>query len=363
MSNPKQIKSYQNKPIILFSSGDPGGIGPEVIVKALQYLKKEKRGSRSSILSWDFIPVIIGDFVYFEKLLEMLEEDIKVIKKFNKEEMIGAYEVLLRSGTGIFLDMDSEFAKPVFGKEDTANALASYKYFKESIELIGMRYGHGLVTAPVNKGAINKAGIPFAGHTEEFLNLIEKDAGDDDEKGNPYMLMYSKDIKVLLLTTHLPIEQIVANLDIEQSLTGISSAVEFVKSIDDLNPKIAMLGIDPHCGDQGAISNTDQIFTTKLIEELKKKSVNVDGPFSADSFFQDKNLKKYDLVVSAYHDQGLIPFKMLSFNSGVNVTLNIPLKRTSPDHGTAYELVGSGKADEHSMVEAIRLCKKWVQKG
>jgi 4-hydroxythreonine-4-phosphate dehydrogenase len=215
-----------------------------------------------------------------------------------------------------------------------------------------------MVTGPVNKGAIAKTGIPFTGHTDELTRFIKDEMALDK---NPVMLMYAEKIRMLLLTTHIPISQVEKRLDILTSLEAIISAVKFLEMEHEKKRKIAILGIDPHSGDQGAIGNLDQEFTIPLIEKLKEENIQADGPISSDSFFAGEEYLKYGLIVSAYHDQGMIPFKIHCFGKGVNVTLNLPVKRTSPDHGTAYHLAGKKKADAGSMVKAIQLCLKWIQ--
>ncbi len=343
-------------PVIGITAGDPGGIGPEVVAKALENLKNSGRTGKKGSLPWDFIPVILGDSLFFESFLSNNHDLFKILKKFDLGKMAGALEVLLRSGRGIFLDLGNSLEHKTIGKSTDENARASYSYFRTAVELDQKGFLDGIVTGPVNKGAINGAGIPFVGHTEEFIRLIS-----DREPVRPYMLMHSHVINVILLTTHHPVRDIEKILSPDHSYEAVQAAAAFLRMIHKKEPLIAFLGIDPHVGDKGAIGTIDHTFSIPLIQEMNKRGLAVEGPFAADSFFSKKNLEKYNLIISAYHDQGLIPFKMLSFGKGVNVTLNLPLRRTSPDHGTAYELAGTGSADAGSMVEAIQLCRLWIR--
>lgn len=350
-------KTSGNKAAIAISTGDPGGIGPEIILDSLNKLMHPRESRRKEILPWDFIPVIIGDYRFFEGHPKEFGEHFKIIKGENLEEKRGALEILLRSGTGIFFDMGHSFSQKIIGKENEENARASYEYFRLAFELSKRGLVRGIVTGPVNKGSINNAGIKFTGHTEEFREFARGESTDYD---NPFMLMYHKDIRVLLLTIHIPLNEVYDSLDLARSKKAISSAIQFLEINKRGKVKIALLGVDPHIGDQGAIGSKDKEFSVPLVSLLQSENIDIEGPKSADSFFNSRNLKKYDLVVSPYHDQGLIPFKMVCFGRGVNITLNLPVKRTSPDHGTAFEIAGKNKADSRSMQEAILLCNKWI---
>lgn len=205
-----------------------------------------------------------------------------------------------------------------------------------------------LVTAPINKEAMQMAGFPFPGHTEYLTQQL----GVDES----LMLMVSSTLRVGLVTNHLPIGQVAKNITRERVMRKIqimNDALKIDFAID--KPIIAVLGLNPHAGENGVIGEEEERIIRPAILELKKRGVMVVGPFPADGFFGSGQYTKYDGIMAMYHDQGLIPFKALSFGSGVNYTAGLPAVRTSPDHGTAYDIAGKNEADPSSFREALFL--------
>ena len=204
-----------------------------------------------------------------------------------------------------------------------------------------------LVTAPVNKYAVNLAGIPFTGHTE----LIAGMCGVQD-----YAMMQSSGrLRVAFVTTHIPLREVVTTITEARirRVAGLLAAA--IREEGIAVPRLAVAAINPHAGENGRMGLEDEQMTRPALEQLRAEGLTVEGPFPPDTLFLPETLERFDGVVSMYHDQGHIPFKMLAFHSGVNSTLGLPIIRTSPDHGTAFDLVGRGAADPGSMAAALRL--------
>jgi 4-phospho-D-threonate 3-dehydrogenase / 4-phospho-D-erythronate 3-dehydrogenase len=204
-----------------------------------------------------------------------------------------------------------------------------------------------LVTAPINKYNIQSDTFKFPGHTDYLAQELEGDA---------LMFMVQDNLRVGLLTDHIPVSEVASHLT--EAL--ITKKIETIKQslIQDFSinkPRIAVLGVNPHCGDGGVIGNEDDLILKPTLKKIFEKGTLVFGPFPADGFFGSNQYEKYDAVIATYHDQGLIPFKTLSFGNGVNYTAGLNRVRTSPDHGTAYDIAGKGIADYNSFKEAVYL--------
>ncbi|MEO6037680.1 MAG: 4-hydroxythreonine-4-phosphate dehydrogenase PdxA, partial [Saprospiraceae bacterium] len=205
-----------------------------------------------------------------------------------------------------------------------------------------------LVTAPIHKKAMQLASFPFVGHTEYITHEFKaKDS---------LMLMVSDNLRVGLVTNHLPIREVAAAITKEKVLRKILIMAETLRiDFDIARPTIAVFGLNPHAGDEGAIGEEDEKIIHVAIEEAKAKGILAFGPYSADGFFGSGQHLKFDGILAMYHDQGLVPFKALSFGAGVNYTAGLAAVRTSPDHGTAYDIAGKGEADEGSFIKAFYL--------
>lgn len=237
-----------------------------------------------------------------------------------------------------------------FGKEDSEIGSFAVKSLEKATEALKTEIIDVLVTAPINKLTIQSDTFKFPGHT----NYLAKELG-----GTSLMFMVTEALKVGLLTDHVPVKDvakyITPDLIIEKVETVYDSLVTDFKVI---KPKIAILGINPHAGDNGVIGEEDDTVVRPTLEKIREKGKLVYGPYSADSFFGSKNYKNFDAVIASYHDQGLIPFKTITFGEGVNYTAGLSKVRTSPDHGTAFEIAGKGEADESSFKEAVFMAIK-----
>jgi 4-hydroxythreonine-4-phosphate dehydrogenase len=204
-----------------------------------------------------------------------------------------------------------------------------------------------LVTAPINKYNIQSETFKFPGHTDYL---------DQELEGNALMLMVQDNLRVGLLTDHIPLSEVASKLTEELIIKKIETVRQSLIQDFSINkPKIAVLGLNPHCGDGGVIGTEDDLVIKPALKKLFEKGTLVFGPFAADGFFGSNQYEKYDAIIAAYHDQGLIPFKTLSFGKGVNYTAGLNKIRTSPDHGTAYDIAGKGIADYNSFKEAVYL--------
>ncbi len=309
------------------SIGDLNGIGSEVILKSFE---------DSRML--DFCTPVIFASV---KILSFLKKHYKTTISLHG---IDNTSQILDGKVNVY----NVWKEPVninFGKEDSKIGQYTLKSLKAATEALKNNEIDVLVTAPLNKYNIQSEEFKFPGHTD-FL--------DQELEGNSLMFMVTEELKVGLLTDHVALknitEQITPNL-IEQKVDTIHQSL--VKDFGISKPKIAILGINPHSGDNGVIGKEDEEVLKPTIEKIKETGKLVFGPYAADSFFGSTNHQAFDAIIASYHDQGLIPFKTLAFGKGVNYTAGLNKVRTSPDHGTAYEIAGKNQADPSSFKEAV----------
>ncbi|WP_054852382.1 4-hydroxythreonine-4-phosphate dehydrogenase PdxA [Olleya sp. ITB9] len=232
-----------------------------------------------------------------------------------------------------------------FGQEDKKIGAYSIKSLEEATKALKENTIDVLVTAPINKHNIQSESFKFPGHTD-YLN--------QELEGDSLMFMVSEGLRVGLLTDHVPVKDVATHITPELIEKKVETVYNSLKQDFKINkPKIAVLGINPHTGDNGVIGEEDDTVLRPTLQKIKASGKLVFGPYAADSFFGSDNYKNFDAIIASYHDQGLIPFKTLSFGQGVNYTAGLNRVRTSPDHGTAYEIAGKGTADVNSFKEAI----------
>ena len=319
------------------SCGDINGIGLEVILKSIGFKnigKKFKTVVYGSTKVLAYHKNIISEeniqFHSIENPAEAHAERINVINCWNDNVNI------------------------TLGKPDKVGGECAQKALERAVKDLHSGEIDALVTAPINKKAMQMAGFPFVGHTEYLTNAFKlKDS---------LMLMVSDTLRVGLVTNHLPLREVAAAITKERVLRKILIMAETLRIDFNLErPTIAVLGLNPHASDEGAIGDEDDKIVRFAIEEAKNKGVLAFGPFPADGFFGSGQYHKFDGILAMYHDQGLVPFKALSFGAGVNYTAGLPGVRTSPDHGTAYDIAGKSEADETSMIKAIYLAAEIVR--
>jgi 4-hydroxythreonine-4-phosphate dehydrogenase len=233
---------------------------------------------------------------------------------------------------------------------NAASGRRAYKEVVRAVEDCRAGRADGMVTAPINKAAFAAAGLPWRGHTELLAHLCGvSDVG---------MMFWSERLRVVLATVHIPLAEVSAALTSERMLAIIRLTASSMPRFGIPNPRVAVTGLNPHAGEDGLLGSEERVTIHPAIIAARAEGVNVDGPFPADTVFVRAARGDFDVVVACYHDQGLIPVKLLSFGQAVNVTLGLPIVRTSVDHGTAFDIARQGKADPGSMVEAILLAAR-----
>jgi len=322
LGNPNPIK-------VGISIGDINGIGPEVILKAL----KDTR------LLLDCTPIIYGStkvFSHYKKILnehdfnyqtcksaeDALIRKINVVNVWQEETNIEMGKITENGGKYAFLSLESATQDLASGKIDV------------------------LVTAPISKEAMAKSGFKFPGHTEYLADL----SGVEEA----LMVLVSGNLRVALVTTHIPVKEVSTTLTKDKILQKIKLfETSLKKDFGIIKPKIAVFGLNPHAGENGKIGTEEQEIIAPAIQQARNENILAFGPYPADGFFGSDARSQFDGVLAMYHDQGLTAFKALAFEDGVNYTAGLPIVRTSPDHGTAFDIVGLNKASESSMRQAI----------
>ena len=317
--------------------GDPRGIGPEVVVKAMTRLSRQ-RGCQ---------PLILGDFNILAATVQTLGCKLKVMEV---EE--GHREFPLESVPVLSL---SHFpgGKPadIPSKESSR---AAFAYVAKAADLALTGKVAAIVTGPVSKAAISEAGIPFCGHTE----FLAEESGTKDF----VMMLAGKKLKVALVTTHLPLREVFNLLRVERIRSVIEITHQGLRDCFDIrSPRIAVAGLNPHAGENGLFGEEESTIR-RAIRQVSSKDLFVSGPWPADSLFYRAKQGEFDAVVCMYHDQGLIPLKLLHFEDAVNITLGLPFIRTSVDHGVAYDIAGKNMASSRSMEAAIQLAARFVKR-
>lgn len=312
------------------TQGDGNGIGYEVIIKALA-------DERMLDLC---TPVIYGS----SKIFGFYKKQIHNLDQINTNIISSARDAHPKRVNIINCLPDNVFVEP--GQSTPESAKSAMTSLEWAVRDLKDGSIDALVTAPINKRAMVNEGFGYTGHTE----YLEKEFGVDEV----LMIMVSDQLKVGVVTGHIPLKDVPGKLskeNIVKKLKLMNSSLERDFGID--SPKIAVLGLNPHCGDGGLLGDEEQSVILPAVKAANEEGIMAFGPYSPDGFFGLGNYSKYDAVLAMYHDQGLIPFKALAFETGVNYTAGLPIVRTSPDHGTAYEMAGRDMADPHSMMSAI----------
>ena len=310
------------------SPGDPAGIGPDICIKAFGLNK-----------DLDFSPVVFGDINLFKERAQNLEVDIKIQEYKGQTDLDGKSFWILPYP----LDLKVEPGEP---NPNYGGYLI--KVLEDATNLTLKNEFDALVTGPLNKELINKAGISFFGHTEVLADL--------SNTPKVVMMLTCDNLKVALATTHVPLREVpklITHEHLCECLTILNNDLKLKWGYT--NPCIKVLGLNPHAGDGGYLGKEDQEIIAPAIECLKAKGLNLIGPVSADTAFVENNSEHIEAYLAMYHDQGLPVLKTSGFGNSVNVTLGLPFIRTSVDHGTAYDMAGKKDVDENSLLEAAYL--------
>jgi 4-hydroxythreonine-4-phosphate dehydrogenase len=316
------------KPVAI-TMGDPAGVGPEVIMGALSALSPEERAGL----------VVVGDRAVLERAGRVVGSGLTVG---------------LRGQPGNHGVVVEEVAVPdlvaEFGQLHASCGEAAFRYIERAVRLTEADEMAGIVTAPINKEALNNAGHKYDGHTGMLAALTGSRAS--------FMLLASPRLKAIHVSTHVSLRNAIERATTERILATIEAGNAHLKRIGYETPRIAVAGLNPHCGENGLFGSEDMEFIAPAVEAARAKGIDVQGPISADTVYFRAYADAFDLVVAQYHDQGHIPMKLVAFDTTVNVSLGLPIDRTSVDHGTAFDIAGTGKANHENMLEAIAYARK-----
>lgn len=319
------------KPVLAITMGDPAGIGPEIVVR--------------TVASWDIdaVPLVIGD----GRVLEEAQKISTVTIRWH-----GVHFPL--QGDGPFLlDLDNvDPASFSFGNLSPEFGRASYEYLEKAVVLALEKKVQGVVTAPLNKEALHQAGIPFIGHTEILQSL--------SGVSEVFTMFQVGTLRVFFLTRHLPLREAIGFVKKDILVPFVEKMGQYLRMLGISDPRIAVAALNPHAGEHGLLGREEEEEIVPAVMELQKRGHAVSGPYPADSIFFFAFQGKFDAVLSLYHDQGHIATKCLDFYRTVSVTLGLPFVRTSPDHGTAFDIAGRGVARYESMYEASRLAASYA---
>ena len=313
--------------------GDVAGIGPEVALSALASDRVQEKDARY---------ILLGDAGWLAQLCRSLRirVEIPVVKSVEEAAKSREYVVLVDSSP-------VDLAQVEYGRPQEAAGRAALHWIEQAVQLCRDHVLDAMVTGPISKRGIAMAGSPFPGHTELLAHLT----------GAPHavMMLVGGPLRVILVTTHLPLREVAAALTQEKIIAAISLGSLGLKRLGIERPVLAVAGLNPHAGEDGRLGNEEKDIIEPALVRARQEGLELIGPLPADTLFYRALEEPWDGVVCMYHDQGLAPLKMLAFDRAVNVTLGLPIVRTSPDHGTAYDRAGQGTASPDSMIEAVNL--------
>jgi len=324
--------------IAAITMGDPAGIGPEIIAKL---------ANDGAVAA--FPHVIVGDVGILRRAVRLVGLDVEVRPVDHPDAVdpkVGVAHVM-QTGRALPLDLP-------FGRIDARAGAASLGYIVRGVELALAGAVCGLVTAPINKEALRAAGSVHPGHTEILADL----SGVREAA----MLLASAELRVLLVSIHVPLCKAIRAVTPENELRAIRLASAACKSFGIAAPRVAVAGLNPHAGENGLFGREDVDIIAPAIAAARAQGIDASGPWPADTFFMRARRGEFDVVVAQYHDQGLIPVKLLGVDQAVNVTIGLPFVRTSVDHGTAYDIAGSGIADHSSLLAALKQAAAMIRR-
>lgn len=315
---------------VAMTLGDAAGIGPEIVVKALSLPGVQQ--------TWPTF--VVGPASVVERSVRSWAPGIEVRRMesgSNHRPTEGVIDVLDVGVVPADLDL---------GQVDARAGLAAYEAIAAAIRIAMAGDVDAICTAPIHKESLAAAGLPFPGHTE----ILTDHSGSNDTA----MLLVNRDLRTMLVTVHCAITEVAAQLTVERELRIIRLAHRTLQGMGIAEPRIAVAGLNPHGGEGGLFGREELDAIAPAIALARSQGINVSGPHPGDTVFMQARRGRYDLVVAQYHDQGLIPIKLLGVEDGVNVTAGLPFVRTSPDHGTAFDIAGKGIADPASLITALR---------
>jgi 4-hydroxythreonine-4-phosphate dehydrogenase len=325
-------------PPIALSMGDPSGIGPEIALMA--WLRRA---------SDDRPFFVLGDPAHMRRTAAHIGLDIPIVES-TPEDAAAQFDQVLP-----VCPLSSE-VRGVPARPDPADAKPTIEAIATGVRLLRNGRAHALVTNPISKDNLYKAGFNHPGHTEFLGELAEREFG---VRTRPVMMLWSPELAVTPATIHVSVRQAIEDLNEELLVeTGRIIAHDLRERFGVSAPRIAVSGLNPHAGENGAMGREDIDVIAPAVARLRAEGVDARGPLPGDTMFHKAARETYDAAICMYHDQALIPIKTIAFDSAVNVTLGLPFIRTSPDHGTAYDIAGTGKANPASLIAALRLAAR-----
>lgn len=320
------------KPVLGITMGDPAGIGPEICLHAL----------REPAVSRRCVPVLFGDSGVLRRLNPASLPDLPVVS-------LAQFASLNNFPGPLVVDcaaIKAASVKP--GRVSAAAGRAAYIYIEQAIRAALHGQIHGVVTAPIHKESLHRSGVTLPGHTEIFTSLTGA--------RRTCMMLYSNRLTVSMVTTHIGYHEVPRKITAERIFDVIRLTAESLRQMLRREPRLGVCGLNPHAGEHGLFGqHEEERFVVPAVAQAKKCGIDITGPLVPDAAFTTMVRNKFDGIVTLYHDQGHIPFKMLAFDTGVNITLGLPIIRTSVDHGTAFDIAWQGRADPTSLYSAIRV--------
>jgi 4-hydroxythreonine-4-phosphate dehydrogenase len=315
--------------------GDPAGIGPEICLRALREPAVQKL----------CVPVLFGDAAVLTRVARAARIPATECRTVSISELAK----ISRIHQPLIVDCAAiDAAKIAPGKISAASGRAGYVYIERAIQAALAGKIDAVITAPIHKESLNLSGVKFPGHTEIFTALTKAKRS--------CMMLYSDKLTVSMVTTHIGYHEVPKKLSVERVLNVIELTAQAMKQILRREPRLGVCGLNPHAGEHGLFGQREEEkFIAPAVKRARQKGIQVEGTLVPDAAFTTNVRKKYDAIVTLYHDQGHIPFKMLAFDTGVNLTLGLPIIRTSVDHGTAFDIAWQGKADPTSLFSAIKI--------
>ena len=308
--------------MIGITMGDPAGVGPEIILKALATMSPEERATIR----------VFGNTATLEAAAGVIGSPLVPVKDFE------------------VVDLPIDGAPLPFGRLDARAGDAAFRFIETAVRAALADQIDGIVTAPINKEALNRAGHHYDGHTGLLAALT-------GQKG-AFMLLASDRLKVIHASTHVSLQEAIRRTHPERIRDTVRAGHDHLRRIGYDRPRIAVAGLNPHCGEGGLFGDEDVRLIAPGIEMAREEGIDVVGPISADTLFHRAYNGAFDLAVANYHDQGHIPVKMVAFDTAVNVSIGLPIDRTSVDHGTAFDIAGKGIADHQNMLKAIAYARR-----
>ncbi len=325
------------KPLIAVPIGDPAGIGPEIVAKALCEAEVFKKA----------LCIVVGDRKIMENAMKITGSNMKLHVIQSPAEAVDNAELMN------FIDLDNiDMSRFEFGKVNPMCGRAAYEYVEKSIQLANAHKVDAVTTTTINKEALKLAGVPYIGHTEIFGALT----GTED----PLTMFEVHGMRIFFLSRHVSLRKACDMVTKERIKDYVKRSLEVLKKLGVKDGTMAIAGLNPHCGEHGILGTEEQTEVIPAVQELQAEGYPVAGPIGADSVFHQALQGRYNSVLSLYHDQGHVAAKTLDFDRTVAITGGMPILRTSVDHGTAFDIAGTGKASAVSLIEAILVASKYA---